>query len=388
MNMQNNELFIVPELVQVSSIYDQNELYDENQEETEVFPKEDLVNDTKKMNERYHEICKNKMNHLRRHRSKCSKNSKVELKRKENVANDLYKQSNESIEKTMDEECFSAHSKVKKSRNTAFDLEEIEMMKNAKEVNGRLQCLMCPRTLSNSKLLRLHIRSHIGKNLLHCQICNRGFAKGSNLNRHMLLHSSIDNDQEARIMKSAARNGWYCCPYCNKVLIDRQCFRLHIRNHISKSLIRCCICSYGFENDEELEKHMASHEIKHNINSSTEMIDLDEVNRGDELNRVRQTIVNGDEDETLVKKCVFKQLELHKAVHMSRKKKITCDICMKCFNRTDSLKLVANCDIKNQNILNCDFSDLICAYIYHLKNGKLQNIYVLTAVGAFHHLQT
>lgn len=65
-----------------------------------------------------------------------------------------------------------------KSVNIAHNEDEQQLLNSAKEVNGRLQCPICPRTLSQRKILRLHIRSHIGKNLLHCTICNRGFAKG------------------------------------------------------------------------------------------------------------------------------------------------------------------------------------------------------------------
>lgn len=59
------------------------------------------------------------------------------------------------------------------------DQDEMNLVKSAVQVSGgRIQCPICPRTLSHRKILRLHIRSHLGKNLSHCKICNRGFAKG------------------------------------------------------------------------------------------------------------------------------------------------------------------------------------------------------------------
>lgn len=147
------------------------------------------------------------------------------------------------------------------SANTTNDQDELSLLNSAAQVSGgRLQCPICPRTLSHRKILRLHIRSHLGLNLSHCKVCNRGFAKGSNLNRHMLLHCQIDRNEESRILESATqKNGCYSCPYCAKTLIDRQTFRLHIRLHISKTLLRCEICNRGFDNDMELEKHMTCH---------------------------------------------------------------------------------------------------------------------------------
>lgn len=135
-----------------------------------------------------------------------------------------------------------------------------------------MQCPICPRTLSQRKILRLHLRSHLGKNLKHCEICGRGFAKGSNLNRHKLLHCHVDNDQENQIIENATQlNGQLQCPFCAKILIDRQTFRLHIRMHISKGLIRCDICNRSFDNDNELETHLSSHGSEFSCNKCTQI---------------------------------------------------------------------------------------------------------------------
>lgn len=63
------------------------------------------------------------------------------------------------------------------THSVALDEEELELIRSAKLVDGRLQCPICPRTLSQRKVLRLHIRAHVGKNLLHCKLCGKGFAK-------------------------------------------------------------------------------------------------------------------------------------------------------------------------------------------------------------------
>lgn len=149
--------------------------------------------------------------------------------------------------------------KLEENKSIPIDEEESKLLNSAQEVNGRLQCPLCPKTLSQRRILKLHIRSHVGRNLHRCSICNKGFAKGSNLNRHMLLHRNMCSEDEDRIIKNAFSDGRYSCPYCTKILIDRQTFRLHIRLHISKLFMRCDVCNQAFEDKAKLEEHMTTH---------------------------------------------------------------------------------------------------------------------------------
>lgn len=109
-------------------------------------------------------------------------------------------------------------------------------------------------------LYRKTIRMHVGRNLLRCRICQRGFAKGSNLNRHMLMHEREKNDNEERIIAEAQQpNGSYCCQFCMKVLLHKQSFRFHLKLHGSHELMHCDICNKNFAEKDELEKHMSVH---------------------------------------------------------------------------------------------------------------------------------
>lgn len=272
------------------------------------------------------------------------------------------------------------------SANTSFvpagDEDELSLVKSAVQVDGgRLQCPICPRTLSHRKILRLHIRSHLGKNLSHCKICKRGFAKGSNLNRHMLLHCRIDPAEENRILQSATqKNGCYSCPYCAKTLIDRQTFRLHIRLHISKTLIRCEICNRGFDNDDELEKHMTCHgnefpcnhcdQVFNTFGERKEHIQTAHIDQFEEFDRTERVSRRSsgktknandadadgedDEDKHIVEKshcvngryeCVFCKktlanrttLKYHIRLHLG-KHLLKCDICCQGFSKKSHLK--------------------------------------------------
>lgn len=66
----------------------------------------------------------------------------------------------------------------RKMKNIPLDEEELKLLKSAKEVNGRFECPICSKTLARQNILVLHIRTHVGKNLFRCQVCDKGFAKG------------------------------------------------------------------------------------------------------------------------------------------------------------------------------------------------------------------
>lgn len=68
--------------------------------------------------------------------------------------------------------------------------EDFHIVNNAKQVNGRYICEICQKTLADRRTFLLHTRLHIGKNLKHCDICGRGFAKKNHLDRHKATHST------------------------------------------------------------------------------------------------------------------------------------------------------------------------------------------------------
>lgn len=216
-----NEVDLIPELVQVPG-YTQNDLLDENTDEELTDKHEDkcdgeseieedlyIVKKAKKVNGRYKcdlcektladrrtfllhirlhlgknlkhcDICARrfaKQNHLDRHktthfREHLKEQNPLSERTKRTRIKCSPKYSNQYPHETVSEE------KPVEKKSIPIDEEETQLLNSAKEVNGRLQCPICPKTLSQRKVLKLHIRSHVGKNLLHCKICGRGFAKG------------------------------------------------------------------------------------------------------------------------------------------------------------------------------------------------------------------
>lgn len=69
--------------------------------------------------------------------------------------------------------------------------DERTLMERTQIINGRYQCVLCPKSLGARKSYRLHLRLHIGKNLRRCEVCERGFAKKSHFDRHLLTHRKV-----------------------------------------------------------------------------------------------------------------------------------------------------------------------------------------------------
>lgn len=334
-----------------------------------------------------------KQNHLNRHKITHDKSKKKEriksikrttictMKEEKTADVETYKTTTEKNEtesiglKVQSIDSKYRHKEILNATHTqgiALDEEELELMRAAKEVDGpsgtRLQCPICPRTLSQRKVLRLHIRAHVGKNLLHCKICNRGFAKGSNLNRHMLLHRNVDNEEETRILANAMQtNGSltsYICPYCSKILIDRQSFRLHIRLHITKAdeldgTFPCSKCDSTFDTYFGRKEHL---KVEHNVNFKDSADDTYHVlnknitrkNEGDkndddgdddDNDEVKQLLnksncVDGRFKCTLCPKTLATRttLKYHIRLHLGNKFLLICDICNQGFSKKSHLK--------------------------------------------------
>lgn len=67
--------------------------------------------------------------------------------------------------------------KTKAANDTDADGEDDEdkhIVKKSTCVNGRFECVFCKKTLANRTTLKYHIRLHLGKHLLKCDICGQG----------------------------------------------------------------------------------------------------------------------------------------------------------------------------------------------------------------------
>lgn len=98
------------------------------------------------------------------------------------------------------------------------DPNEDELAAKCQEIDGRIICHICEKSLGDRRTLKLHLRLHTGKHLKKCKTCGRGFAKKSHLDRHMMSHIKKE----------------YKCEYCPEKFDNMQDRRAHVADHMGK----------------------------------------------------------------------------------------------------------------------------------------------------------
>lgn len=66
--------------------------------------------------------------------------------------------------------------------------EEDRIIRIATQNNGHFSCPYCMKKLIDRQSFRLHIRLHISKFFVRCDICNQGFEDSDKLEKHMVTH--------------------------------------------------------------------------------------------------------------------------------------------------------------------------------------------------------
>lgn len=272
-----------------------------------------------------------------------------------------------------------------------LDEEELKWVKKAKKIDsGRWQCPLCPKTLVQ-KVIRIHIRKHVGRNLVRCRVCDQSFATNSKLKQHMSFHpkpgdlypcdecdetfktlndqkyhfeiahvvgseeakitiepksESNHNDEKEQINRNSKLiNGRYQCQLCDKYLSSAKTIKLHIRLHLGLNLKKCPYCSHGFSKKSHLDRHLKTHEkAKHEC----KLCDIEY--RTYQALHAHLYKVHGDESKYSQMQRSFKcdqcpktfyqeeHLTAHKQTHSLPKKVFECDICQKQFSRLDNLR--------------------------------------------------
>ena len=134
-------------------------------------------------------------------------------------------------------------------------------------------CHMCNKIFESSYKLKLHMFSHTGEKPYVCDICGKGFSRGTNLNQHLRVHSSAafpckycdrafrnPSDRLVHILTKACTrgyshlqhtpHGWVCLTCDDKSFSTKDQAERHARTHEQGKGMLCPVCNQNFQGEK------------------------------------------------------------------------------------------------------------------------------------------
>jgi KRAB domain-containing zinc finger protein len=133
---------------------------------------------------------------------------------------------------------------------------------------------VCGKTsFAESENLAQHImRTHSGKRLHVCSVCDKAFTAPGHLTSHMRTHTSerpfecqvcgqtfTDSGNLARHMRTHTGERPYECQVCSKAFTESNHLTIHMRTHTGERPYTCQVCGKGFKISSHLTRHMRTH---------------------------------------------------------------------------------------------------------------------------------
>ena len=167
------------------------------------------------------------------------------------------------------------------------------------------QCKVCEKAFPMKHILLMHMKGH-GEKSFKCETCGKGFATKVLLVEHVRTHDP---------------HSTYPCTYCDKAFAHGTNLKRHIQYwHTNDRPYKCNLCSKAYVQKRELTRHLKAHEIKKQKTKRKEKEDKP----------YQCTLCN----KTFRGKT---ELEHHIAVHTGVKPH-KCNVCDKSFYKKEHLK--------------------------------------------------
>ncbi|XP_063879690.1 zinc finger protein 729-like [Scylla paramamosain] len=142
-------------------------------------------------------------------------------------------------------------------------LEEMDMLnplkgQRVKDLPKKMSCPICNKVLT-TKFLRTHMLSHKG-NLPHkCRLCDKAYAQGTLLRKHM---KNRHYEEFLKLGNKNPKKQKVACDFCEEIFNDIYSLEEHLWMHMDEKAFECTDCKIKFGMESNLREHYKSHYFK------------------------------------------------------------------------------------------------------------------------------
>ncbi|XP_045600667.2 zinc finger protein 91 isoform X2 [Procambarus clarkii] len=142
-------------------------------------------------------------------------------------------------------------------------LEEMDMLdplkgQRAKDLPKKMNCPVCNKILT-TKFLKTHMLSHKG-NLPHkCHVCDKAYAQGTLLRKHM---KNRHYEEFLKLGNKNPKKHKIGCDFCQEIYDSIYTLEEHLWFHMDEKTFECTDCKIKFGMESNLREHYKSHFFK------------------------------------------------------------------------------------------------------------------------------